>query len=74
MYVTHRFRNRAVGDQLRDVYNGLSRDPHSLANLDQDLPNFTQSSVRSSSGEVLSSDAVQLNFSLTGYSALDSDL
>jgi len=39
------FRNRAVGDQLRGVYNGLSRDPHSLANLDQDLPNFTQNNI-----------------------------
>lgn len=30
---------------LRSVYNNLSKDPNSLANLDQDLPNFTQSNV-----------------------------
>jgi UDP-glucose:glycoprotein glucosyltransferase len=34
-----------VGDQLRAVYDGLARDPNSLANLDQDLPNYAQHSV-----------------------------
>ena len=29
------FRRRAVGDRLRAVYDQLSRDPNSLANLDQ---------------------------------------
>jgi len=38
----HVFRRMAVGDQLRALYDTLSRDPHSLANLDQDLPNFAQ--------------------------------
>ncbi len=36
------FRSRGVGDGLRGIYNTLSRDPNSLANLDQDLPNFAQ--------------------------------
>eukprot|EP00041_Stephanoeca_diplocostata_P033270 m.1095789 g.1095789 ORF g.1095789 m.1095789 type:complete len:1625 (+) comp24304_c0_seq1:77-4951(+) len=34
-----RFRQLAAGDRLREQYQGLSRDPNSLANLDQDLPN-----------------------------------
>lgn len=34
-----RFRMFAAGDRLREQYQALSRDPHSLANLDQDLPN-----------------------------------
>lgn len=33
------FRRIAAGDQLRATYDQLSRDPNSLANLDQDLPN-----------------------------------
>jgi Glucosyltransferase 24 len=37
-----RFRRHAVGDQLRAVYDQLARDPNSLANLDQDLPNYAQ--------------------------------
>lgn len=39
------FRRNAVGDTLRAVYDGLARDPNSLANLDQDLPNYAQHSV-----------------------------
>lgn len=35
-----RFRALAAGDRLRIAYEQLSRDPNSLANLDQDLPNF----------------------------------
>lgn len=35
-------RRNAVGDQLRAVYDQLARDPNSLANLDQDLPNYAQ--------------------------------
>ncbi|BGP48159.1 killer toxin resistant protein [Rhodotorula kratochvilovae] len=34
-----RFRQIAAGDRLRQQYQALSADPHSLANLDQDLPN-----------------------------------
>eukprot|EP00055_Hartaetosiga_balthica_P017429 m.116958 g.116958 ORF g.116958 m.116958 type:complete len:1554 (-) comp9315_c2_seq1:228-4889(-) len=34
-----RFRQFAAGDRLREQYQGLSRDPNSLSNLDQDLPN-----------------------------------
>ncbi|CAO3644351.1 unnamed protein product [Cunninghamella echinulata] len=34
-----RFRQLAAGDRLRAQYQQLSADPHSLANLDQDLPN-----------------------------------
>ncbi|ORZ00818.1 UDP-glucose:Glyco protein glucosyltransferase-domain-containing protein [Syncephalastrum racemosum] len=37
-----RFRQLAAGDRLRAQYQQLSADPHSLANLDQDLPNNMQ--------------------------------
>ncbi|KAM0787865.1 hypothetical protein ACM66B_003917 [Microbotryomycetes sp. NB124-2] len=36
------FRRTAAGDKLRQQYQGLSADPNSLANLDQDLPNNLQ--------------------------------
>lgn len=34
-----KFRKMAAGDRLRGQYHALSRDPNSLSNLDQDLPN-----------------------------------
>lgn len=34
-----KFRRVAAGDRLRGQYQGLSQDPNSLSNLDQDLPN-----------------------------------
>jgi UDP-glucose:glycoprotein glucosyltransferase len=40
-----RFRKSLVGDQLRSIYQQLSADPNSLANLDQDLPNYAQHQV-----------------------------
>lgn len=40
-----RFRHMAVGDRLRAIYDQLSRDPNSLSNLDQDLPNYAQHMV-----------------------------
>ena len=40
-----RFRQIGAGDQLRVIYSQLSRDPNSLANLDQDLPNYAQHQV-----------------------------
>lgn len=40
-----RFRRTLVGDQLRAIYQQLSADPHSLSNLDQDLPNYAQHQV-----------------------------
>ena len=40
-----RFRRMLVGDQLRSIYQQLSADPNSLANLDQDLPNYAQYKV-----------------------------
>jgi UDP-glucose:glycoprotein glucosyltransferase len=40
-----RFRAMNVGDTLRELYASLSRDPNSLANLDQDLPNYAQHQV-----------------------------
>ena len=40
-----RFRETAAGDQLRVVYDQLSKDPNSLSNLDQDLPNYVQHQV-----------------------------
>jgi len=39
------FREMAAGDILRGQYQGLSSDPNSLANLDQDLPNHLQHTV-----------------------------
>merc|ERR1712050_713045 len=39
------FRRTSIGDELRGIYNQLSRDPNSLANLDQDLPNFAQHQI-----------------------------
>merc|ERR1719277_433927 len=39
------FRRTSTGDQLRGIYNQLSRDPNSLSNLEQDLVNFAQHSV-----------------------------
>lgn len=41
-----RFRRELVGDKLRAIYQQLSADPNSLANLDQDLPNYAQHEVR----------------------------
>ncbi|KAI8362188.1 UDP-glucose:glycoprotein glucosyltransferase-domain-containing protein [Mortierella sp. GBAus27b] len=40
-----RFRQMQAGDRLRGHYQQLSRDPGSLANLDQDLPNNMQTEV-----------------------------
>jgi len=40
------FRKLRAGDTLRMVYENLSADPNSLANLDQDLPNYAQSMVK----------------------------
>ena len=39
------FRTSAAGDQFRILYDSLSKDPNSLANLDQDLPNYAQHQV-----------------------------
>ncbi|TDH73577.1 hypothetical protein CCR75_003778 [Bremia lactucae] len=39
------FRQMAAGDMLRAVYSQLSADPNSLANLDQDLPNYVQNQI-----------------------------
>ena len=41
-----KLRKGAFGDQLCVIYDNLSRDPNSLANLDQDLPNYAQHQVR----------------------------
>nr|KJB47473.1 hypothetical protein B456_008G027900 [Gossypium raimondii] len=40
-----KFRETAAGDHLRVFYETLSKDPNSLANLDQDLPNYAQHRV-----------------------------
>ncbi|GJP50863.1 hypothetical protein CLOM_g10017 [Closterium sp. NIES-68] len=40
-----KFRRMAAGDTLRVIYESLSKDPNSLANLDQDLPNYAQHTV-----------------------------
>jgi hypothetical protein len=40
-----KFRKDRVGDTLRAQYQALSADPGSLANLDQDLPNYVQHQV-----------------------------
>ena len=41
----HVFRALRAGDNLRSIYDNLSADPNSLANLDQDLPNYAQHMV-----------------------------
>ncbi|XP_024024438.1 UDP-glucose:glycoprotein glucosyltransferase isoform X2 [Morus notabilis] len=38
-------RQTAAGDNLRVFYESLSKDPNSLSNLDQDLPNYAQHTV-----------------------------
>ena len=38
----HKFRRRGYGDQYRIFYDSLSKDPNSLSNLDQYLPNYAQ--------------------------------
>lgn len=43
-----RFRQLAAGDSWRIIYDQLSRDPNSLSNLDQDLPNYSQQQVKDS--------------------------
>lgn len=40
-----KFRQMAAGDTLRVFYETLSKDPNSLSNLDQDLPNYAQHTV-----------------------------
>ncbi|KAH9602156.1 hypothetical protein KSS87_023287 [Heliosperma pusillum] len=40
-----KFRQSAAGDTLRVFYETLSKDPNSLSNLDQDLPNYAQHTV-----------------------------
>jgi hypothetical protein len=39
------FRDMRAGDTLRSIFAELSRDPNSLSNLDQDLPNYAQHQV-----------------------------
>ncbi|KAK6455193.1 UDPglucose glycoprotein glucose phosphotransferase [Scheffersomyces xylosifermentans] len=41
-----KFRQISAGDRLRSHYQKLSADPNSLANLDQDLPNNMQRSIK----------------------------
>ncbi len=47
LYVVDLVQLRRMGaaDRLRGTYDSLARDPNSLANLDQDLPNFLQHDV-----------------------------
>jgi UDP-glucose:glycoprotein glucosyltransferase len=40
-----KMRKLGIGDQIRAHYDGLSKDPNSLANLDQDLPNYLQHQI-----------------------------
>lgn len=40
-----RFREMLAGDTLRQLYQSLSADPNSLANLDQDLPQVATAAV-----------------------------
>lgn len=39
------FRKTGAGDNLRAIYDNLSRDQNSLSNLDQDLPNYAQDKI-----------------------------
>mmetsp|Transcript_9709 Transcript_9709/g.36075 ORF Transcript_9709/g.36075 Transcript_9709/m.36075 type:complete len:1560 (-) Transcript_9709:15-4694(-) len=38
-------RKQYAADQYRSIYDNLARDPNSLSNLDQDLPNYAQQVV-----------------------------
>ena len=40
-----KFRRRGYGDQYRILYDSLAKDPNSLSNLDQDLPNYAQHTI-----------------------------
>ncbi|KPA80606.1 putative mitochondrial UDP-glucose:glycoprotein glucosyltransferase [Leptomonas pyrrhocoris] len=40
-----RFRAMLAGDSYRSTYANLALDPNSLANLDQDLPNYLQANI-----------------------------
>lgn len=40
-----RFRAMLAGDRYRATYANLAGDPNSLANLDQDLPNYLQANI-----------------------------
>ena len=40
-----KFRAQGAGDAYRAIYDQLSKDPASLSNLDQDLPNYSQNMV-----------------------------
>jgi UDP-glucose:glycoprotein glucosyltransferase len=42
----NRFRDLGAGDILRYFYDSLAQSPDSLSNLDQDLPNFTQTHLK----------------------------
>ncbi|GME71944.1 unnamed protein product [Ambrosiozyma monospora] len=42
----NKFRSIKAGDKLRQHYQGLSQDPESLSNLDQDLPNDLQTVIK----------------------------
>lgn len=55
-----KFRQIAAGDRLRGQYQGLSSDPNSLANLDQDLPNNMQHQIPIVSASVVWSHAAYL--------------
>ena len=39
------FRSMRAGDRLRSIYADMSKDENSLANLDQDLPNYAQHEI-----------------------------
>jgi UDP-glucose:glycoprotein glucosyltransferase len=40
-----KFRKIYAGDTYRMIYDSLSKDPNSLSNLDQDLPNYAQNQI-----------------------------
>lgn len=40
-----RFRKIYAGDAYRMIYDSLAKDPNSLSNLDQDLPNYAQHQI-----------------------------
>lgn len=60
-----RFRQIAAGDRLRQHYQGLSADPNSLANLDQDLPNNMYNTLPIVSGHLSISSSTTDLYGLT---------
>ena len=59
------FRKLRAGDRLRSIYADMSQDENSLANLDQDLPNYAQHQI-----PIFSLPQVRMRFLHSAFHAL----